>query len=146
MRVVYADPHEVSTWERVSLDDLFATADLISLHCPLTSETRHVVDRRRLARCRPGTILVNTARGGCVDEAALCEALEGGRLFGAGLDVYEGEPRISPRILECPRLVLAPHIGSATTETRTQMAQLCADAVIAVLSGRTPPNVVTPRG
>ncbi len=146
MTVVYADPHEVTRWERRSLDDLFATADLISLHCPLTDETRHVVDRRRLARCRSSAILVNTARGACVDEAALCDALEAGRLFGAGLDVYQGEPRISPRLLECPRLVLAPHIGSATTEARTQMAQLCADAVIAVLSGRTPSNLVRSRG
>jgi len=92
---------------------------------------------------KPTAILVNTARGDCVDEAALIDALTAGRLFGAGLDVFVGEPRIDPRLYGCPRLVLAPHIGSATTETRTSMAQLCADAVIAVLSGRRPTNVVT---
>jgi len=90
-------------------------------------------------------VLTSTARGGCVDEGALVEALTAGRLFGAGLDVFEGEPRIAPALLSCPRLVLAPHIGSATTETRTAMAQLCADAVIAVLSGRRPHNLVTRR-
>ena len=87
-------------------------------------------------------ILVNTARGDCVDEPALIAALSSGALFGAGLDVYVGEPQIHPDLLTCPRLVLAPHIGSATTETRTAMAQLCADAVIAVLSGRRPANLV----
>ncbi|MBS1120908.1 MAG: D-isomer specific 2-hydroxyacid dehydrogenase, NAD-binding protein [Deltaproteobacteria bacterium] len=144
MEVLYADPHDVlgSPARRVPLDEVFARADALSLHCPLTAETYHVVDARRLALMKPTALLVNTARGDCVDEAALIDALTAGRLAGAGLDVYTNEPRIDPRLLSCPRLVLAPHIGSATTEARTQMAQLCADAVIAVLSGRRPPNLV----
>ena len=147
MDVIYTQRHAVNVEGalRVEVDELFAAADVISLHCPLTPETRHLVNARRLALAKPTAVLVNTARGGCVDEGALVEALTAGRLFGAGLDVFEGEPRIAPALLSCPRLVLAPHIGSATTETRTAMAQLCADAVIAVLSGRRPHNLVTRR-
>ncbi|HET9991580.1 MAG TPA: NAD(P)-dependent oxidoreductase, partial [Kofleriaceae bacterium] len=126
----------------VSIDEVFATADVVSLHCPLTPETRHLVNAARLARMKPTAILVNTARGGCVDEVALIEALHAGRIFAAALDVFEHEPEIDRRFYDCPRLVLAPHIGSATTEARTQMARLCADAVIDVLAGRRPPNLV----
>jgi glyoxylate reductase len=146
MSVVYAGPSEVAGLpaRRVAIDELFATSDVVSLHCPLTPETRRLVDARRLARMKPTAILVNTARGACVDEPALIEALEAGRIAGAALDVYDREPDLDPRLLACPRLTLAPHIGSATTEARTQMAQLCADAVIAVLSGRRPPNLVNP--
>jgi len=126
----------------VPIDELFARADVVSLHCPLTPATRELVDARRLALMKPHGILVNTARGGCVDDGALADALASGRLFAAALDVFEGEPRLDPRLLAAPRLVLAPHIGSATTETRTRMAQLCADAVIAVLSGERPHNQV----
>jgi glyoxylate reductase len=127
---------------QVGLDELFATADVVSLHCPLTPETRHLVNAERLARMKPTAILVNTARGGCVDEGALIAALHAGRIFAAALDVFEHEPKIDHRFYDCPRLVLAPHIGSATTEARTQMAQLCADAVIDVLAGRRPANLV----
>jgi glyoxylate reductase len=146
MRVVYADPmtSAAAPARRVPIDELFATSDVVSLHCPLTAETRHVVDARRLGLMKPTAILINTARGPCVDEPALIEALEAGRIFGAALDVYDREPELDPRLLACPRLTLAPHIGSATTEARTQMAQLCADAVIAVLSGRRPQNLVNP--
>jgi glyoxylate reductase len=153
MRVIYADPVQASPSpapaalpafpaERVSMDELFATADAVSLHCPLTPETRQLVNAERLARMKPTAILVNTARGGCVDEAALAEALVRRQLFGAGLDVYAKEPAIDPRLLEAPGVVLAPHIGSATTEARTAMAQLCADAVIAALRGHRPGNLV----
>lgn len=144
MKVIYADPHEVSAegCTKVSIDELFERADVLSLHCPLTAQTRRVVNAARLAMMKPTAIVVNTARGDCVDEGALVDALTAGRLAGAGLDVFVGEPRVDPRLLTCPRLVLAPHIGSATTEARTSMAQLCADAVIAVLSGRQPGNVV----
>ena len=148
MRVIYADSSPTTDDRpgvRVEVDELFARADAISLHCPLVPETRHIVDARRLALVKPTAVLVNTARGGCVDEPALIAALEAGRLAGAGLDVYAREPAIDPRLLTCPRLVLAPHIGSATTETRTQMAQLCADAVIDVLSGRRPRHLVNPQ-
>jgi len=146
MRVVYADPAiaAAAPARRVSLDELFATSDVVSLHCPLTPETVRLVNAARLGAMKPAAILVNTARGGCIDEPALIEALEAGRICGAALDVYSGEPALDPRLLACPRLTLAPHIGSATTEARTQMAQLCADAVIAMLSGRRPPNLVNP--
>ncbi len=139
MRVIWSD-------ERggVPVDALFEQADVVSLHCPLTPATHHLVNAARLARMKPTAILVNTARGPIVDAGALADALEAGRLFAAALDVFEGEPEIDARLLRAPRLVLAPHIGSATTEARTQMAQLCADAVIAVLSGRRPANLVDP--
>jgi glyoxylate reductase len=139
MRTVWADPQAPGSR---SIDDVFATADVVSLHCPLTPETRHVVNGERLARMKPTAILVNTARGGCVDESALIAALHAGRIFAAALDVFENEPKIDRRFYDCPRLVLAPHIGSATTEARTQMAQLCADAVIDVLAGRRPAYLV----
>jgi glyoxylate reductase len=139
MHVVHADLHAEGA---IPVDELFATADVVSLHCPLTAETRHLVDARRLAAMKPTAILVNTARGGCVDEPALIAALEAGRLFAAALDVFDREPEIDARLYACPRLTLAPHIGSATTEARTQMAQLCVDAVLAVLSGRRPGNLV----
>jgi glyoxylate reductase len=137
MRVIWTDHGD-----GVPVDELFATADIVSLHCPLTPDTRHLVNAARLARMKPTAILVNTARGGCVDERAVADALASGRLFAAGLDVFAHEPAIDPALLAAPRAVLAPHVGSATTETRTQMAQLCADAVIAVLSGRRPANLV----
>jgi glyoxylate reductase len=135
MRVIHVDAGQ-------PVDALFAEADVVSLHCPLTPQTRHLVNRERLARMKPTAILINTARGACVDAGALAEALTEGRIFAAGLDVFEGEPEIDERLLAAPRLVLAPHIGSATTEARTSMAQLCADAVIAVLSGTRPANLV----
>ena len=160
MRVIWSDPHapdavpldgrdlfpagSAAEWRRGSIDELFATADVVSLHCPLTPATRHLVDAARLARMKPTAILVNTARGGCVDEDALIAALRAGRIFGAALDVYAREPEIDPRFYDCPRLTLAPHIGSATTETRARMAKLCADAVIEVLAGRRPANLVNP--
>lgn len=144
MTVIHSDPHRGG----IALDALFAQADVVSLHCPLTPETRGLVDARRLALMKPTGIVVNTARGACVDDGALADALVAGRLFAAALDVFTGEPALDPRLLAAPRLVLAPHIGSATTETRTRMAQLCADAVIAVLSGARPANQVNevPRG
>jgi glyoxylate reductase len=148
MRVIYADPRDELAPEpalpavRMSIDEVFAAADAVSLHCPLVPETRNLVDARRLALMKPTAVLVNTARGGCVDDGALADALTRGRLFGAGLDVYNGEPAIDPRLVACPRVVLAPHIGSATVEARTAMAQLCADAVISVLHGHLPRNLV----
>jgi glyoxylate reductase len=93
---------------------------------------------------KPTAIVVNTARGACVDVPALVDALDAGRLLAAALDVFPDEPRIDPRLVGCSRVVLAPHIGSATTEARTQMAQLCVDAVIATLTGRRPATAVNP--
>ena len=145
MRIVYSGRHDVPVpfaARRLPVDELFATADIVSLHCPLTPETRKLVNAERLGRMKRTAIVINTARGGCVDDVALADALEAGTIGAAALDVFDGEPQIHPRLLAAPRLALAPHLGSATTETRTQMAQLCADGVLAVLSGRRPANLV----
>jgi glyoxylate reductase len=122
----------------VPVDDLFARADFVSLHCPLTPDTRHLVNAGRLARMRPGSVLVNTARGGCVDEAALAEALARGPIGAAGLDVFEDEPRVHPALLALENVVLAPHVGSADRPTREAMARTAAENVLAVLAARPP--------
>ena len=119
-----------------ALDDLLAAAESVSIHCPLTPATRHLFDEGRLARMRPGSILVNTARGPIVDEAALAHALEHGPLAAAGLDVFEDEPRVHPALLQRLNVVLAPHIGSADRPTREAMAAMAVDNVLAVLAGR----------
>ena len=125
------------------LDDLLAPADVVSLHVPLTEATRHLIGARELALMKPTAVLVNTARGPVVDEDALVDALESASLFAVGLDVYDGEPEINPRLLAAPRTVLLPHVGSSTTETRTRMAQLAAQGICDVLAGNTPPNLVS---
>jgi glyoxylate reductase len=149
MRVLYAGPRRASAdVERAlmatyrPIDDLFSETDLVSLHCPLTPATHHLVDAARLARMKPGSILVNTTRGPVVDEAALAAALASGPIGGAGLDVYEDEPRVHPALPELENVVLAPHIGSAETATRAAMADIAVDNVLAVLAGREPPNRV----
>jgi glyoxylate reductase len=149
MDILYASPREAPGAaevgaQRVPLDTLFEHADFVSLHCPLTAETRGLVDARRIARMKRSAVLVNTARGALVDEAALADALRRGAIAGAGLDVYVHEPAIDPALLDEERVVLAPHIGSATTRARTRMGELCASAVRAVLSGEAPPNLVDP--
>ena len=126
------------------LDALLTASDIVSLHVPLTDATRHLIDRERLDRLKPSATLVNTTRGPVVDEEALADALHASRLFSAGLDVYEREPLVHPRLLDAPRTVLLPHIGSATTGTRTAMARLAAQGATAVLAGDRPPNLVTP--
>ncbi len=123
---------------RLPLDDLLSQADFVTLHAPLSAETRNLIDDAALRLMKPGAVLVNTARGGLVDSAALARALRGGRLFAAGLDVYEHEPVVPPELLELENVVLAPHIGSATTKARDGMARLAAENVIAVLEGRDP--------
>ena len=126
------------------LDALLGQADIVSLHVPLTDETRHLIDARRLRLMRPTAVLVNTARGPVVDEAALAEALQDGVLAGAGLDVYEREPEVTEALLALENVVLAPHLGSATRDTRVAMGMLCVEALRAVLlEGRTPANAVT---
>lgn len=149
MRVLYHDVRRASSQVEqaleatcASVDDLVAQSDIVSLHCPFTPETRGMMNRQRLSAMRKGAVLVNTARGACVDEKALAELLRSGHLFAAGLDVYEREPLIEPSLLELPNVVLAPHIGSADRPTRERMAELCADAVIDVLDGREPRNRV----
>jgi glyoxylate reductase len=123
--------------------DLLAGADVVTLHCPLTPETRHLVDTEALAAMKPTAVLVNTARGLVVDEAALVEALQAGRIAGAALDVFEHEPAVSEELLTMENVVLTPHIASATRETRNAMGMLVVSALRAVLlEGRTPPNAV----
>jgi len=124
------------------LDTLVAEADFVSLHVPGGDATHHLIDARRLALMKPTSVLVNTARGTVVDEAALADALHSGRIFAAGIDVYEHEPEVHPRLLDAPHTVLLPHIGSASIATRRRMAELATSAVATVLAGGTPPNVV----
>jgi glyoxylate reductase len=126
----------------VELDELLATADVVSLHVPLTPETRHLIDARRLALMKPTAFLVNTTRGPVVDESALVDALRAGTIAGAGLDVFEREPEVHPGLLELENAVLLPHLGSATVETRTAMATLAAENALAVLRGEPPPTPV----
>jgi glyoxylate reductase len=125
-----------------TLFDLLGASDFVSLHVPLTPDTRHLIDADALAAMREGAILVNTSRGAVVETRALVEALRSGHLGAAGLDVYEDEPNVPPDLRELPNTVLLPHIGSATAATRDAMARLCADNVIAVLDGRDPPALV----
>ncbi len=125
----------------MSLDELLVSSDVISIHAPSTPETRHLIDRKALARMKRSAILVNTARGTLVDEEALVWALGERLIAGAALDVYEKEPIVNPGLLTSEHVVLAPHLGSATRETRTAMADLAVANVLAVLDGRPP---VTP--
>jgi glyoxylate reductase len=127
---------------RLELEELLAAADLVSLHATATPETRGLIGARELELIGPQGVLVNTSRGPLVDSDAVAAALESGGLGAAGLDVYENEPEVSPRLLEAPRCVLLPHIGSATITARDGMANAVADNVIAVLEGREPPNPV----
>jgi glyoxylate reductase len=143
MRAVYAETGDrpgpdVDGATRVSLDELLVTSDVVSLHVPLTPATRHLIDRRALARMRRTAILVNTSRGPVVDEAALAWALDGRLIAAAALDVYEREPEVLPALLALENVVLAPHMGSGTVETRTAMADLAVRNAIAVLEGRPP--------
>ena len=124
------------------LDEMLSASDVVSLHVPLSDSTRHLIDARRIALLRTDAVLVNTARGPIVDEEALAVALESGRLFAAGLDVYEREPDVHARLLAAPRTVLLPHIGSASIATRTQMARLACEGAVAVLAGEHPANLV----
>ena len=123
---------------RLPLAELLASSDVVSLHCPLTPETRHLIGAAELALMKPSAVLVNTARGPVVDEAALAAALAGGEIRAAALDVYEREPRVEPALLELENVVLTPHLGSATVETRTAMAELAAGNAIAVVAGEAP--------
>jgi glyoxylate reductase len=119
----------------LGLEDLLRESDFVSIHTPLTEETRHLIGERELDLMKPTAVLVNTSRGPVVDEGSLAAALESGRIFAAGLDVYEEEPKVYPKLLELDNVVLAPHIGSASMETRDRMATLAAENLRAVLSG-----------
>ncbi len=126
----------------MELDELLATSHIVSLHAPLDEGSRHLLDEARLRSMRPGAVLVNTARGPLVDEAALVRVLADGHLGGAGLDVYEHEPAVHPGLVGRSDVVLLPHIGSATRETRAAMAELAARNLLAVLTGEEPPTAV----
>jgi lactate dehydrogenase-like 2-hydroxyacid dehydrogenase len=129
MKVIFHDPYPpppevaaaLGAEPRASVDDVLREADFVSLHCPATAETHHLMNRERFGRMRPGAFLINTARGDVVDEAGLVEALESGRLAGAGLDVFEKEPQVTQALVTMDNVVLLPHLGSATEETRVAM-------------------------
>ncbi|MFC4904347.1 2-hydroxyacid dehydrogenase [Kocuria oceani] len=149
MEIVYQSRSEIDPGvaaelgaRRVELDELLAVSDVVSLHCPYGPATRHLIGPEQLAAMKDTAYLVNTARGPIVDEAALASALREGRIAGAGLDVYEHEPQVHPDLLELDNVVLVPHLGSATVETRTAMAVLAADNVLAVLGGERPPTPI----
>jgi len=150
MRIAYHSRHPAPAdveaelgAERMPLEGLLAEADVLSLHCPLTPETHHLIGAAELAAMKPSAVLVNAARGPIVDEAALAAALVDGRIAAAGLDVYEHEPQVEPRLLDLGNVVLTPHLGSATVETRAAMAELAARNAISVLSGQGPLTPVT---
>ncbi len=143
MRVIgwSRSPKQVAGVECVELEDLLDEADVVSLHVALAPETRHLIGAAALARMKPDAVLVNTARGPILDEAALCEALARGHLAGVGLDVFEREPLApSSRLLEFERVVLAPHIGSASIRTRRRMVSLAVDNLVAGLAGEPLPH------
>ena len=151
MKVIYSDvyrpPPEVERElgaEFRELDDLLAEADFISLHTNLSPETHHLINSDRLKRMKRTAILVNTSRGPIVDEAALAAALRDGEIFAAGLDVFEREPEVNPALLELENVVVIPHLGSATVDTRIAMGLLAADNLIAALEGRQPPTLINP--
>jgi glyoxylate reductase len=151
MRIVYYARNRVSAStekdlgaELVDRETLLRESDFLSLHVPLTSETRHAIAAQELALMKPSAFLINTARGPIVDEEALVQALQAARLAGAGLDVFENEPRVHPALLAMDNVTLLPHVGSATAETRMRMAMLAAKNMLAALRGKRPPNLVNP--
>ncbi|MGE5485811.1 MAG: 2-hydroxyacid dehydrogenase [Ignavibacteriales bacterium] len=150
MSIIYFDSSRNHAIEQelgaqfTSLDDVFRNADFVSLHIPLNAETRHLVGRRELSMMKPTAHLVNTSRGPVVDERALLEALRDRSIAGAALDVYEREPEVQPGLADLNNVVLAPHIASASVETRTLMATMAAANILAVVEGQRPPNLVNP--
>ena len=150
MRILYTARNRKPELERstgavyCALDELLRQSDFVSLHAPLTTETRHLIGAEQLRLMKPGAILINTARGPLIDEAALLRALKEKRLRAAGLDVFENEPKVTPGLTELKNMVLLPHIGSGTEETRSRMAVVAAENLIAMVEGRRPANAVNP--
>ena len=149
MRILYNNrnrvPQEIEREleaEFVDRDTLFRSSDFLSVHVPLNSETRHLISKENLQNMKRTAYLINTSRGPVVDEAALAEALRTGVIAGAGLDVFEHEPKVCPALIPLKNVVLAPHIGSATIETRTRMAMIAAKNVVALFEGQRPPNAL----
>jgi glyoxylate reductase len=127
------------------LDQLLRESDFVSLHSPLNKETRHQIGAREFGLMKKTAFIVNTARGPIIDEQALVRALKGKKIAGAGLDVFEYEPKVHAELKKLKNVVLAPHLGSATTEVREEMANIVVDNIEALLTGRTPPNCVNPQ-
>jgi glyoxylate reductase len=151
MRILYNDVNRLAPSSEVDRGvafadkpDFLAESDFISIHVPLLPETRHSFGDPEFRAMKNSAVLINTSRGPVVDEAALARALKSGQIFAAGLDVYEDEPAIHPGLLTCENAVLVPHIGSATHETRSKMAHMAAQNIVARLKGQTPPNPVNP--
>src|SRR5215475_4929371 len=151
MRVLYWAPRrKPEELEReldmtyVPFDQLLEESDFVSLHSPLRPETRHQIGKRELALMKPTAFLINTARGAIVDEAALVQALARHQIAGAGLDVFEHEPKVTPALLAMPNVVATPHLGSAVVEVRERMANIVVDNILALLNGKVPPNCVNP--
>jgi glyoxylate reductase len=150
MKILYTDTvrnnemEEAVKAERTGLDDLLQRSDFVSLHVPLLPETIHLIGSREFRLMKKSAFLINTCRGPVVDEKAFVEALKSREIGGAGVDVYENEPRLEPGLIELDNVVLLPHIGSATVETRTKMATMAAENLIAGLKGEKPPNLVNP--
>jgi glyoxylate reductase len=128
--------------EFVNRDALFRQADFVTVHVPLMPETRHLISKENLWKMKPTAYLVNTSRGPVVDEAALAEALENRKIAGAALDVFENEPKAHPALLPRKDVILTPHIASASIDTRTKMAVMAANNVVAFFEGRRPPNAI----
>ena len=150
MEIVYQSRSEIDPAiaaelgaRRVELDELLTISDVVSLHCPYGPATHHLIGAEQLEAMKDTAYLVNTARGPIVDEAALALALREGQIAGAGLDVFEQEPKVHPWLLELENVTLVPHLGSATVETRTAMAVLAADNTLAVLKGEQPPTPIS---
>jgi glyoxylate reductase len=151
MRVLYTDAVQLTPEveaetgaERRELDELLAEADVVSIHTNLTPETRHMFGREAFERMKDTAVLVNTSRGPVIDEAALADALASSEIFAAGLDVFENEPQVHPKLLELENVVVIPHLGSATVDTRNAMGMVVVDNVFAVLAGERPPTLLNP--
>jgi len=150
MKVLYTSPRRNERLERemearrVSLEELLRTSDFVSLHVPLNDDTRYMIRDEQLRMMKPDAYLVNTSRGPVVEERALVKALQEGAIGGAGLDVFEDEPDLAPGLSECGNVVLAPHLGSASRETRSKMAKMAAENCVAGMNGDRPTNLVNP--
>jgi glyoxylate reductase len=152
MKIIYADPRRLPPDEEArfeadyrSLDDLLREADFVSLHPQLSPETRHLMSDRQFSLMKPSAFVINTSRGPVIDEAALVRALQGGKIAGAGLDVYEHEPEVSPELVTMPNVVLTPHLGSAVLELREGMAHVVVDNTIALIEGKPPTSCLNPQ-
>ncbi len=148
MNVVYSNRSQDAEAEKelgikfLPIEEVLAQSDYVSVHVPLTDETRHLINEEKLNMMKQGSYLINTARGGIVDEMALVEALKNGKLAGAALDVHEREPQMNPELMQMENVILTPHIASATHEVREKMTQQAVDAVLKTLAGETPENIV----